>query len=150
MWLCAPKLSHTCYSWLIAASLIAAFSLRYAAAALLGALVTLGVLFTMQILIAAPRARLDESGTRHFVDFVRVQREETVQRAERIRVRALGRDGQPFEWDLDGLLAVCVQHEIDHLDGKLFVDYLSEGKRMRIRKKLVKEEKHRSAEAIAL
>jgi peptide deformylase len=64
---------------------------------------------------------------------------ETVQRAERIRVRALGRDGQPFEWDLDGLLAVCVQHEIDHLDGKLFVDYLSSLKRQRIRKKLEKE-----------
>ena len=64
---------------------------------------------------------------------------ETVQRAERIRVRALGRDGQPFEQDLDGLLAVCVQHEIDHLDGKLFVDYLSSLKRQRIRKKLEKE-----------
>ena len=64
---------------------------------------------------------------------------ETVQRAERIRVRALGRDGQPFERDLDGLLAVCVQHEIDHLDGKLFVDYLSSLKRQLIRKKLEKE-----------
>jgi peptide deformylase len=64
---------------------------------------------------------------------------ETVQRAERVRVRALDRDGQPFERDLDGLLAVCVQHEIDHLDGKLFVDYLSNLKRQRIRKKLEKE-----------
>jgi peptide deformylase len=63
---------------------------------------------------------------------------ETVQRAERIRFRALDRDGEPFEREADGLLAVCVQHEIDHLDGKLFVDYLSSLKRQRIRKKLEK------------
>ena len=62
-----------------------------------------------------------------------------VRRAERIRVRALDRAGQPFELDADGLLAVCIQHEIDHLDGKLFVDYLSSLKRQRIRKKLEKE-----------
>src|SRR6202035_5207149 len=47
-------------------------------------------------------------------------------RATRIRVRALGRDGQPFELDAEGLLGVCIQHEMDHLEGKLFVDYLSE------------------------
>ncbi|MCB1722948.1 MAG: peptide deformylase [Chromatiaceae bacterium] len=64
---------------------------------------------------------------------------ETVRRAERIRVRALDRDGQVFEREVDGLLAVCIQHEIDHLDGKLFVDYLSNLKRQRIRKKLEKE-----------
>ncbi len=64
---------------------------------------------------------------------------EPVQRAESIRVRALDREGKPFELDVDGLLAVCVQHEIDHLDGKLFVDYLSSLKRQRIRKKLEKE-----------
>ena len=62
-----------------------------------------------------------------------------VTRAERIRVRALNRDGKAIEMDADGLLAVCIQHEIDHLDGKLFVDYLSELKRTRIRKKLEKE-----------
>ena len=62
-----------------------------------------------------------------------------VRRAERIRVRALDRDGKPFELEADGLLAVCIQHEIDHLDGKLFVDYLSSLKRQRIRKKLEKE-----------
>jgi peptide deformylase len=67
-----------------------------------------------------------------------------VKRADRIRVRALDRDGQPFEMDADGLLAVCIQHEIDHLDGKLFVDYLSELKRTRIRKKLEKERKERT------
>ena len=72
-----------------------------------------------------------------------------VTRAERIRVRALNRDGQPIEFDADGLLAVCIQHEIDHLDGKLFVDYLSELKRTRIRKKLEKERKERPAAARA-
>ena len=66
-----------------------------------------------------------------------------VTRAEKIRVRALDRDGKPIEFDADGLLAVCIQHEIDHLDGKLFVDYLSELKRTRIRKKLEKERKER-------
>ena len=64
---------------------------------------------------------------------------ETVQRAEQIRVRALDRDGNAIEKDVDGLLAVCIQHEIDHLDGKLFVDYLSNLKRQRIRKKLEKD-----------
>ncbi|HLS80086.1 MAG TPA: peptide deformylase [Steroidobacter sp.] len=66
-----------------------------------------------------------------------------VRRAERIRVRALDRAGKPFDMDAQGLLAVCIQHEIDHLDGKLFVDYLSELKRTRIRKKLEKERKER-------
>jgi peptide deformylase len=68
-------------------------------------------------------------------------------RSERIVVRALDRDGQPFELEADGLLAVCIQHEMDHLEGKLFVDYLSELKRGRIRKKLEKERRERSAEA---
>ena len=72
-----------------------------------------------------------------------------VQRAERIKVRALGRDGKIFELDADGLLAVCIQHEIDHLDGKLFVDYLSNLKRQRIRKKLEKARRHGDAEPTA-
>jgi len=67
-----------------------------------------------------------------------------LQRATHIRVRALGRDGQPFEMDADGLLAVCIQHEMDHLDGKLFVDYLSELKRQLIRRRLEKERRQRS------
>jgi peptide deformylase len=66
---------------------------------------------------------------------------EPVVRAEWVRVAALGRDGQPFELETDGLLAVCIQHEIDHLDGKLFVDYLSGLKRQRIRKRLEKEQR---------
>jgi peptide deformylase len=70
---------------------------------------------------------------------------DVVQRAERIRVRALDREGQVFETETDGLLAVCIQHEIDHLDGKLFVDYLSQLKRTRIRKKLEKEQRQSAA-----
>ena len=70
-----------------------------------------------------------------------------VERAEEIRVRALGLDGQPFEMDADGLLAVCIQHEIDHLDGKVFVDYLSPLKRRMVEKKLKK--RHREADAVA-
>ncbi|HSD69662.1 MAG TPA: peptide deformylase [Woeseiaceae bacterium] len=62
-----------------------------------------------------------------------------VERAGHIRVRYLDRDGQTVEQDMDGLLAVCVQHEMDHLEGRLFVDYLSEAKRQRIRKRLVKD-----------
>ena len=64
---------------------------------------------------------------------------ERVQRAERIKVRALDRNGKAFELEAEGLLAVCIQHEIDHLDGKLFVDYLSQLKRQRIRRKLEKQ-----------
>lgn len=63
---------------------------------------------------------------------------EKVTRAERVKVRALGRDGQSFELEADGLLAVCIQHELDHLDGKLFVDYLSQLKQQRVRKKMEK------------
>lgn len=63
---------------------------------------------------------------------------EQVERPDRIQVKALDRDGQPFEITADGLLSVCIQHEIDHLDGKLFVDYVSRLKRERIRKKLEK------------
>lgn len=66
---------------------------------------------------------------------------ETVQRADWVRARALDRDGKEFELETEGLLAVCIQHEIDHLDGKLFVDYLSQLKRTRIRKKLEKQER---------
>jgi peptide deformylase len=63
---------------------------------------------------------------------------ETVTRSERVRVRALGLDGKPFEMEADGLLAVCVQHEMDHLQGKVFVEYLSRLKQTRIRSKLEK------------
>lgn len=64
---------------------------------------------------------------------------ETVKRSERVRVRALNLDGQPFETDADGLLAVCLQHEMDHLDGKVFVEYLSRLKLTRIKARLTKQ-----------
>lgn len=63
---------------------------------------------------------------------------EKVKRAEKITVSALDKQGNTFELEADGLLAVCIQHEMDHLEGKLFVDYLSELKRQRIKKKLDK------------
>jgi peptide deformylase len=72
---------------------------------------------------------------------------EKVRRAERITVRALDRHGISFDLQADGLLAVCIQHEMDHLDGKLFVDYLSELKRTRIRSRLEKERKERKPSA---
>jgi peptide deformylase len=69
---------------------------------------------------------------------------ETVRRPQRVSVTALDRDGERFERELDGLLAVCLQHEIDHLNGKLFVDYLSPLKRQRIRRKLEKSQRRRA------
>lgn len=72
-----------------------------------------------------------------------------VDRAETITVRALDRDGKPFELQADGLLAVCIQHEIDHLDGKVFVDYLSRLKQDRIRKRLEKQARKASPEKTA-
>ncbi|MBC2729900.1 peptide deformylase [Thiobacillus sp.] len=70
-----------------------------------------------------------------------------VTRAERVTVRALDRDGKPFELDADGLLAVCIQHEMDHLLGKVFVDYLSSLKRNRIRTKLLKQAREHRPDA---
>ncbi|MCO6056113.1 peptide deformylase [Pseudomonas sp. MOB-449] len=64
---------------------------------------------------------------------------ENVDRPQRVRIKALDRDGQPYELIAEGLLAVCIQHECDHLNGKLFVDYLSSLKRDRIKKKLEKQ-----------
>ncbi|EAW32704.1 peptide deformylase [marine gamma proteobacterium HTCC2143] len=66
---------------------------------------------------------------------------ETVSRPEKIIVKALDRDGNPFELQPEGLLAVCIQHEVDHLNGKLFVDHISQLKRKRIRAKLEKQHK---------
>ena len=69
---------------------------------------------------------------------------EEVERAEHIRVSFLNRDGAEVEMEAEGMLAVCIQHEIDHLDGKLFVDYLSEAKRQRIRNRLLRDRRHQS------
>lgn len=71
---------------------------------------------------------------------------EAVERAEHIKVRFIDRDEIEIEMEADGLLAVCIQHEVDHLDGKLFVDYLSEAKRQRIRKKLEKDRRQQAIE----
>lgn len=68
-----------------------------------------------------------------------------VKRAAKVRVRSQSRTGEVSEREYDGTLAICIQHEIDHLDGKLFVDYLSDLKRERIRKKLLKERKERAS-----
>jgi len=68
-----------------------------------------------------------------------------VERAARVRVRAQDREGKVFERDYTEILAVCVQHELDHLEGRLFVDYLSDLRRERIRKKLEKDRKEKSA-----
>ncbi|HSJ80831.1 MAG TPA: peptide deformylase [Thiobacillus sp.] len=70
-----------------------------------------------------------------------------VTRAERVTVRALDRDGTPFELEADGLLAVCIQHEMDHLLGKVFVDYLSNLKRNRIKARLAKQAREHRPDA---
>ncbi len=66
---------------------------------------------------------------------------EAVSRAECIKVKAMDESGEPVELETDGLLSICIQHEMDHLEGKLFVDYLSDLKRDRLKKKLVKKAK---------
>lgn len=68
---------------------------------------------------------------------------EMVTRADTVRVKALDRDGNSFKLDAEELLATCLQHEIDHLDGKLFVDYISNLKRQRIKKRLEKQNKQK-------
>jgi len=69
---------------------------------------------------------------------------ETVERPKRVKVEALDKLGKPFTIEPEGLLAVCIQHEIDHLEGKLFVDYISSMKRNRIRKKLEKQHREQA------
>lgn len=66
---------------------------------------------------------------------------ETTKRANNVHISAVDRDGEPFEMEADGLLSVCIQHEIDHLNGKLFIDYLSPLKRNRIRRKMIKAQR---------
>ncbi|TRX73825.1 peptide deformylase [Pseudomonas mangiferae] len=69
---------------------------------------------------------------------------ENVDRPQKVRINAMDRDGKPFELIAEGLLAVCIQHECDHLNGKLFVDYLSSLKRDRIKKKLEKQHRQQA------
>jgi peptide deformylase len=75
---------------------------------------------------------------------------EEVKRAEHVRVRFLDRNGEEAELETEGLLAICIQHEIDHLEGKLFVDYISEAKRQRIRKRLLRDKRQQSADAVIM
>jgi peptide deformylase len=70
---------------------------------------------------------------------------EIVPRAQKVKVRALGLDGKQYESDAEGLLALCIQHEMDHLEGKVFVDYLSRLKQTRIRAKLQKQQRRQAA-----
>jgi len=72
---------------------------------------------------------------------------EDIERIEHCKIEALDKDGNPFELEANGLLAVCIQHELDHLDGKLFVDYISTTKRDRIRKKLEKQHRLQAKQA---
>lgn len=99
----------------------------------------LRVLINPEILWASEERQVYEEGCLSVPEIY-----DKVERAARIRVRALGRDGKPYEFDADGLLAVCVQHEIDHLDGKVFVEYLSRLKQDRIRTRLRKQERELS------
>jgi len=71
---------------------------------------------------------------------------EAVERAERVTVRAYNERGEPLEMDAEGLLAICIQHEMDHLEGKLFVDYLSALKRSRLKKKALKKTKRETTD----
>ncbi len=73
---------------------------------------------------------------------------EEIQRAERISVEALDEKGNPRKFEAEGLFAVCIQHEMDHLEGKLFVDYLSELKRQRLKKKIMKQSKQTKADTV--
>ena len=73
---------------------------------------------------------------------------ETVERAEKVTVKALDQNGDEFTLEADELLAVCIQHEIDHLKGKLFVDYLSPLKLQRIKKRLLKSQREASRQAV--
>lgn len=75
---------------------------------------------------------------------------EKVDRSAKIKIDALDLQGNPFTLEAEGLLAVCIQHEMDHLDGKLFVDYLSPLKRQRIREKLTKAERLREKEKVSV
>lgn len=72
---------------------------------------------------------------------------EYVERAERIKIKAQGQDGEPYELEAEGLLAQCIQHEMDHLEGKLFVDYLSQLKRERLKKRYLKRARREAAPA---
>jgi peptide deformylase len=96
----------------------------------------LQVFVNPEILGASDDAKVYEEGCLSVPGFY-----EEVERPDRVRVRAFDEHGKAFEVDADGLLAVCLQHEIDHLNGRVFVQYLSRLKQRRIRSKLLKSER---------
>ena len=96
-------------------------------------------------IIAADGVEVSEEGCLSVPDVT-----DQVERARHIRIRALNPDGDAIEMEAEGLLAVCIQHEIDHLEGKLFVDYLSPLKRDRIKKRLVKARRRNVADAVPI
>lgn len=98
-----------------------------------------------QVLINPKIERLDDSEKSYDEGCLSVPGfYEPVSRPDRIRVHALSLSGEPYSMEADGLLSVCIQHEIDHLDGKLFVDYISPLKRNRIKSKLEKSHRQRA------
>jgi peptide deformylase len=99
------------------------------------------VLINPEIVWASDERKVWEEGCLSVPGFY-----DEVERPAQVRVRALNLEGQVFELEADGLLAVCIQHEIDHLDGKVFVDYLSVLKRNRIKSKLQKSARERIRE----
>ena len=99
------------------------------------------VMFNPEVLAASDEKNVYEEGCLSFPELFA-----DVTRPEAVDVRWSDRDGNEQTLETDGLLAVCIQHEIDHLDGKLFVDYLSQLKRQRIRKRLLKDQKQRQSE----
>ncbi|WP_085317924.1 peptide deformylase [Derxia lacustris] len=98
----------------------------------------LRVLINPQIVAASDELKVWEEGCLSVPGYY-----DEVKRPARVRVRALGLDGKPHEFDADGLLAVCVQHEMDHLLGKVFVEYLSPLKRNRVKAKMAKAQRER-------
>jgi peptide deformylase len=101
----------------------------------------LRVFINPQILWASPEKQVYDEGCLSVPGIY-----DGVERPARVKVRALNADGKPFELEADGLLAVCIQHEMDHLKGKVFVEYLSPLKRNRIKIKMLKEERESSRE----
>jgi len=97
---------------------------------------TLQVFINPRVLSLSPQTKVAEEGCLSLPGIY-----DSVERPERIVVEALDESGRPFELDIDGLLAVCVQHEMDHLKGRVFVDYLSRLKQSRIKSKMRKLER---------
>lgn len=91
-------------------------------------------LINPELVWTSPEMKVDEEGCLSLPQIY-----DKVERHAKVVVRALGRDGQPFDMECEGLAAICVQHEMDHLVGKVFVEYLSSLKRDRIRTKLLKK-----------